>query len=98
LRCGEKGFAGDAGTGRKQAHQREREHGLAASGFANQAEGFTGSDVQGDIADRTHPALSGGQFDSDAAKIEKRGHISIIFGSVQCNGKKCSCGAIEIDA
>lgn len=54
--CGEQSFAGDASAGRKQAHEGERKHGLAATGFADEAERFAGSDAQGEVVDGTDPA------------------------------------------
>jgi len=92
---GEQSFTGNAGAGRKQAHQGERKHGLAAAGFADEAERFAGSDAQGDVVDGADPALCRGQLNGDAVKIEKRAHLSIIFGSTQSNREKCSCGAMK---
>jgi hypothetical protein len=83
-------------TGREQAHQRERKHGLAAAGFTDKTKRFSGSNAQGDVIHRAHPTGSGGQFHRNATKFERRAHVSIIFGSTLSNRKMCSRRALEV--
>jgi hypothetical protein len=94
---GEQSFTRNASAGRKQAHQSERKHGLAAAGFADKTERFAGSDAQGNVANGTDPAGGGGEFHGEGVKIEKRAHVSMIFVSTESNRQKCSSGAPERD-
>lgn len=79
--------AGDASAERKKTHEGEGEHGLAAAGFADEAEGFAGSDFEGDGIDGANAAGGRRKFDGEIAEVEERGH-GIMIGEMGGGGEK----------
>lgn len=69
--------AGGAGRVGKQAEEGERGCGLAGSGFADEAEGLSGTDLEAEIADRGLVS----EADVEAGDLEEgAGHGSILAG------------------
>ena len=79
--------AGDAAAGAGQhALQGQRGHRLAATAFADDAEGFAGGDVDAHAIDGLDEAAAGGEFDPEVLDFEEGwGH----WGTSHCRPKLC---------
>ena len=64
------------GGGRKQAHQRERSHRLAAAGFADEPERLAGFDVERHVAHRMQRAARRRDVDREPVDLEQR-HVRL---------------------
>lgn len=74
----QQGLALGAGAGRRQAHQSERQHGLARAGLTDNADCLAFGEREGHLAHRAHPSAAGGQLDGEVGYGKPYGHLRII--------------------